>query len=59
MTRHSVTATPVFTVWASVESAARAAARHFTVQADPGNALAMIEHEQNQIRQTGRHWLIG
>ena len=59
MSRHAATATHSVSLWASVESAARAAVRHFAVKADGGSALATLEQEQNLIRQSSRHWLIG
>jgi hypothetical protein len=59
MSRHTATATHTVSLWASIESAARAAARHFAVRAETGNVLATLEHEQNLIRQSSRHWLVG
>lgn len=59
MSRHTATASHTVSLWASVETAARAAVRHFAVKADAGTALATLEQEQNLIRQSSRHWLIG
>lgn len=59
MSRHTATASHTVSLWASVETAARAAVRRFAVKADAGTALATLEQEQNLIRQSSRHWLIG
>lgn len=59
MSRHTAAATSTISLWASVESAARAALRHLEVKADAGHALETLAHEQNLIRQSSRHWLVG
>ena len=59
MTRQIATATPSLNLWTSLQTAARAAARHFASRGEDNAALVMLDHEQNQIRQSSRHWLVG
>lgn len=60
MSRHTaISAVPAASLWTSMETAARVVVRYFAVLPETSNALATMDHEQNLIRRSGRHWLIG
>ena len=58
MGRHITATAPLTGIWAGTEQAVVAAFRRLSSAAD-ARAFADIEDQQNRIRLTGRHWLVG
>ncbi len=59
MGRTIATSTPTASVWGSVETALRLTISTLRASARGDATLATLEAEQNRLRQTARHWLMG
>jgi hypothetical protein len=59
MGRTITTSTPPLTVWSSVEAAVRLTISSLRTSSAGDQSLTAWNAEQNRIRRTSRHWLVG
>ncbi len=59
MSRHTATAMSSVSLWAGVESAVRRTLTTLAASTHQVPSFEELEGEQDRIRQSSRHWLVG